>query len=285
MTAALAKCSPGVDWITVNADDDDQADELYRTARALQAEQVDAGNRLHDWRIRNYIGKSTRHCRYGVAKGRVRVELSGELADRYWLQLVGLATQVRRLDTKVDVEFARDVRDLARQAYDAPGVPLGPNLPAITKQLIVGTGGGQTCYVGHMGGGRLGRLYDKSAESRGEYPPNTWRWELQEKTPHSGTACGFLGRVDDVPRAIAAYVSAFYTRHGVVPWFTADSVDLPVIARRRRTDMSTYCAWLGVQVAPGVRRGLSSGHRDTITRGLGLNASSLIPPGEVDPLS
>jgi hypothetical protein len=271
---ARIDCTPGVDWITLKAVVGPEAKHLYQTVRALQDEQAGEGNRIRPWAVAGYIGHSVRHIRYGVKAGAVRVELSGDPADRYWRELVQLATDVRRIDVKVDVTFPRDVGDLADRAYHAPPVPLGQNLPAIEKSLWVGSTGGATCYVGRMGGDRFGRLYNKHAESRGEYPPHTWRYELQERTPFSGVTSGYLRDVDELPRAIAAYVSAFYTRHGIAPWFKADRINLPAISRTRRTDLSAYRAWLRSQVAPGVRRWLNRGHRDAI-----LDALDLTPEG------
>jgi hypothetical protein len=277
MPTAQVDCTPGIDWITLSSDEDGPSDQLYRTVRALQAEHEGEGNRRRDWGMRGYIGHAVRHCRYGVKGDSVLVELSGDLADRHWLELVELATGISRLDTKVDVTFPHDVIGLAEDAYHAPGVPLGPNLPAIQKTLYTGNAGGQTCYVGAMGGRRLGRLYDKHAESRGEYPPNTWRWELQERSPFSGLTGGALRRVDNVPRSIAAHVSAFYARHGITPWFKADRIALPTLARSRRTDLSTYCAWLRSQVAPGMRRWLDRGCGDALAVALGVVALEARP--------
>jgi len=285
MPTALVDCTPGVDWITLKAIVGPDARQLYGTVRALQEEQARDGNRIRPWGANGYTGHAVRHIRYGVKAGAVRVELSGDQADRYWLQLVQLATQVRRLDTKVDVTFPRDVGNLAQRAYDAPGVPVGPNLPAIGKTLLVGNHGGATVYVGRMGGERFGRVYDKSAESRGEYPDHSWRWEIQERNGYSDCTAGTLGRADDVPRAVAAYVSSFFTHHGVFPWFKSDRIALSAIHRKRRSDVSAYGDYLGRQVSPGVCRWIDRGYRDAITRGLKLTAGSLIPTAELEPLS
>jgi len=270
MDSTLPKCTPGVDWITLTTGADDDADEAYQRARALAVEQVANGDRLRPWGVRGYSGFGTRHLRCGHRDGDVLVELSGQLADRYWREFACLARSVSRFDTKTDVTFPRPVHGLAVDAYKAPGVPLGPNLPAISKTLYTGSAGGETCYVGAMGGRRLGRLYDKSAESRGEFPPNTWRYELQERKPFSSLTCNALRNADDVPHDIAAHLFSFYSRHGIKPWFKADSVDLPTLHRRTNTDLSVWLNWLRVQVAPGVRRWSERGHADAIVNALGL---------------
>lgn len=266
MSIAPVECTPGIDWITVRTDGNPKSQEAYERARSLQSAAQLAGDRLRDWGTHGYVGKSTRHCRWGVQGERVLVELSGHLAADHWRSFVPLSDTINRLDTKVDLRFPEPVADLAVQAYDAPGVPLAPNLPAIAKALYTGSAGGQTCYVGAMGGRRLGRLYDKSAESPRDTPPGVWRYELQERRPYSDVAGRSLHSRDNVSRSIAAYVHRFYARHGVEPWFTADGSDLPSVPRRRATDMSAWKRWVRSQVLPGVRRFLDGEDARTIER-------------------
>jgi hypothetical protein len=271
MSYAPPSVYPSIDWISLTTGPGDDAQKAWDTARALSIEQLAAGNETRPWSANGYVGWGTRHLRFGRKGDDCAVELSGELSDRYWQEFALLSASISRLDRAVTVQFDHDVRDLAVNGYDAPGVPVAPGRPPITKTLLRGTGGGQTLYVGAMGGRRLGRLYDKHAESRGEFPANTWRWELQDRSPHSGDVACDLGRADDVRRAIRAGVHRFFDRNGVQPWFHSDGVAVPGIRRRPRSDLSDRFAWWGSQVAPGVRRGLAGASRAAIADALGLN--------------
>ena len=266
MDISPAQCTPGIDWITCRADGNPGAQDAYALARQLQEVATLSGDRLRDWGTHGYTGKSTKHCRWGVKGEAVLVELSGHLAEDHWRQLYPHADAVNRLDTKVDLRFPTPVPGLAQAAYAAPPIPLGRNLPAIAKSLYTGSAGGETCYVGSMGGRRLGRLYDKSAESPRDTPPGVWRYELQERRPYSDVASSTLYGSGDVRSAIAAYVHGFFARHGVYPRFTAVSLDLPGVPRRSASDLSAWKHWAIEQVLPGVRRWLDREDAATVER-------------------
>jgi hypothetical protein len=263
---APTECTPGIDWLTVRTEANPQSQDAYARARQLQEAATATGDQLRDWGTHGYIGKATRHCRWGVKGEEVLVELSGPVAQDHWRSFVHLASTIPRLDTKVDVRFPHPVADLALEAYRAPGVRINDRLPPIAKALYTGTAGGQTCYVGAMGGRRLGRLYDKSAESPRDTPANVWRWELQERRPFSDVAGRALDRHDDVRGAVAAYVHRYFARHGIQTGFGAGHLALPDIPRRRQSDLSAWRDWAIEQVLPGVRRWLAREDARTVER-------------------
>src|ERR1051325_2372516 len=45
--------------------------------------------------------------------------------------------------------------------------------------------GAPTVELGSRSSPRYVRVYNKTAESRGEYPPNCWRWEIELKQAES----------------------------------------------------------------------------------------------------
>lgn len=271
MDTAPHQVYPSIDWFSLTTGPGPDAATAWDTCVALADEQNQAGNDTRPWSANGYVGWGTRNLRFGRRGDDCAVELSGELAERYWLNFALLAATCTRIDRAVTVTYGHTVTDLAVNGYDAPGVTLPGMRAPITKTLLRGTRGGQTLYVGAMGGRRLGRLYDKHAESRGEYPPNTWRYELQDRRPHSDLVSRDLGRARDVRSAIGAGVHRFFSRHGVQPWFLSDGAFVPGIRRRPRSDLSTRVNWWEQQVAPGVRRSLGCADRNTIATALGLN--------------
>lgn len=271
MTSSPSEVYASVDWLTLTTGADDDAQPAYELARSLAVEQESAGQQIRTWGAHGYKGFGTPHLRAGEKDGDVLVELSGELADRYWRMFLGYAKSISRIDTYVDVRHAHSVAGLAEQAYYAPGVRIIPHLPPIHKSLVVGSDGGSTCYVGKLGGRRLGRLYDKHVESRGDFPPGTWRYELQERSPISGVVARGINRTDDVPRSVAAHVHHFYSVHGIEPWFQSDSDLVPGQHGKSRSDVSAWLNWVRSQVAPGVRRWSRRGHADAIRAALALD--------------
>jgi len=275
MDTAPHEVYPSIDWFSLTTGPGPDAATAWDTCVALADEQRGAGNEIRPWGANGYAGWGTRNLRFGRKGEDCAVELSGPLAERYWLNFAPLAHNVTRIDEAVTVSYGHTVADLAVTGYLAAGVPLPGGRPPIAKQLVQATRGGQTLYVGAMGGRRLGRLYDKHAESRGEYPPNTWRYEVQSRRPHSDLASSDLRRAHDLPGAIGARVHHFFNRHGVQPWFLSDGTFVPGIRRRPRSDLQQWCNWGRTQVAPGVRRWLARTDRNTLADTLGLTEGYL----------
>jgi len=270
MDTARPSVYPGVDWITLTTLCPDCGAHVWSKGRELLELARQAGDKVRPWGAHGFKGLSAPHFRIGRLEDRTLLELSGDLADRYWQDFVGYAHNITRFDTKVDVTFDKEVKDLAIDAFKAPGKKIGKRFPPIQKHLWVNSAGGQTAYIGSPKSERMGRLYDKHLESGGEYPPNTWRWEVQERRDCSSRAARLLWGSDELHRVIKSYVSTFYTRHGVTPWFSADGLDLPAQPRKQPTGMPALLNWLSRGVAPGVRRGLDAGYRDAVYEALGL---------------
>lgn len=261
----------GIDWLTLTTGTGPSADEAYQRARALAVEVVAQGNKLTAWGTHGYKGFAVPHLRCGHRDGDVLIELSGALAERRWRDFLPYAHNVSRIDPQVTVTFPRRVRNLAQQAYDAPPVRLHPNLPAITKRMFVERDGGTTCYLGAPTSDRRARLYDKHAESAGEYPPFTWRYELQVRRAMGGDLARLIDGTHDVPGAIASVVRSFFCSHGVSPWFNADGPTVFAPSRVARTDLSRWLQWISRSVRPGVRRWSDRATRTAIIAALGLD--------------
>lgn len=270
MTNAHPEVYPSVDWITLTTGVDPDAETAYEKAKALAAERVTAGDDLQPWGAHGYRGWGTPHLRFGYKDGDTLVELSGALAEKYWREFYPLALNVPRIDSCVTVTFPNETRELAQLGWDAPRVRPGPGLRAIGKQIVRGTDGGQTLYVGSPKSRRYGRLYDKTTESRGEWPPNSWRWEVQERRDLGCTTAGRLYHADDVHRAIRSSVHGFYRYHGIHPWFDADGPSVFAPTRRASTTWDRRLSYYARCIAPGVRRGVNRGYGDAILRALGL---------------
>jgi DNA relaxase NicK len=275
MTSAPSTVYAAVDWLTLTTEPGDDAQAAYEIARELAGEALGEGDELRAWSSHGYKGFSAPHVRYGAKGDEALVELSGHVADRYWKQLLPYARNVSRLDTCVDVTHASPVSGLAEQAYHAPAVALRPGMPTVRKYLYAGTDGGSTCYVGAPSSDRRGRLYDKHVESGGEFPPGTWRYEVQERRHMGRATARALDGTDDVRGAIAAHVCSFFSKRGVVPWFQSDCRDLSSQPRRSSPDVLQFVNWLHLQVAPGIRRWSNRGHTAAILAALELDASGV----------
>lgn len=272
MVAAPPTVYCGVDWLSLTTGPEAEAQLAYQKARALAVEQVAEGDKLTPWSLQGWKGFAVPHLRCAEKAGDVRLELSGHLANRYWREFLPFAANVSRIDTCVDVTHDPPRFDLAQQAFDAPGKSIGRGHPPVEKRFWISTKGGQTCYVGSPRSERMGRLYDKHAESDGADPPGTWRYELQERDAMGNFTARSLDSVDDVCRTIAAYVYHYYSARGVQPWFRADGPSLPSKPRKPDTDLRRRLRWYAKTVRPGVRESIAAGKRTAVLEALGLDA-------------
>ena len=275
MDIAPPEVYASVDWFSLTTGQAPDAYETFRKAQALAVETLGKRNRIRPFATHGYRGFGTRHIRAGIRDRDCLIELSGQTADRYWRAFFPHAKNVTRIDPCVDVHFSHDVRDVAQAAYDAPAVAIVPGLTTISNRLVRGTEGGQTCYVGSPKSDRMGRLYDKHAESGGEFAPNTWRYEVQCRNDMGSLVARALHSPDDVRGAIAANVHDFYCKRGIQPWFQADSLSLPSQLRRTRTDLQRCEKWLHLSVAPVIRRWADRGQLGPILAALGLEGGQL----------
>lgn len=288
MTTAPPQVYPSVDWLTATCADPYDGDYAYGKARALAVEQETAGDTIRPWGANGFRGFSTPHLRCGVRDTEVLVELSGHLADIYWKDFYAVSSNVSRLDTCVTVTFPAETRDVAIDGFKAAPVSVRRGFPTIRKTIWEQRDGGQTLYLGSPKSSRMGRLYDKTAESGGDWAPNTWRWELQERRHMGSARARLLDGSDDVYRAITASVHGFFSYHGVNPWFQSDGPIVFAPARRPRSDLSRRLDYYRKSIAPGVRRGIDRGHGAVILAALGLAADELRPllldvAGQLDP--
>lgn len=275
MSSTPPQVYPSVDWLTMTVGPEGNPDEAYDKARALVAEQVTRGDDLKPWTANGFRGWRSPHIRTGRRNAEVVVELSGELADRHWRNFYAAATNVSRLDTCVTVTFPNETRNVARDGRDAPRTRPRPGFPSIRKVLWEQVDGGQTLYLGSPKSDRFARLYDKTAESGGEWPENSWRWELQERRHLGSARARLLNSADDVHRAIRAGVHGFFSYHGIFPWFHADGPAVFAPARRSRSDMSRRLDYYARCIAPGVRSGIDRGFGPAILAALGLDRAEL----------
>jgi DNA relaxase NicK len=183
-----------IDWFTATYDDKLRAQFASAKARQLLARAEDQGEKPAYTNRLGFIGDRVDGFFAGWRADTLMVISSGAKAHELAPFFLNLATKVTRLDiavTLLDSEVHRDWSKIAynqvREAYKQYEGPL-------TTHRIEGTPDGRTLYVGARSSDRFIRIYDKTAESKGEYPPRSWRWEVEYKHPRAGICSARLAR-------------------------------------------------------------------------------------------
>jgi hypothetical protein len=137
-------------------------------------------------------------------------------------------------------------------ARDEPGREKKPAKPSLYD-----TPKGVSIYVGSRAHYRFLRVYDKYRQSQGDYPENSWRWEIELKQPVSQTVYSQLRNITvrDRPRVIVDYIAHFCDERGIYHPFTGveDSV-LDDTQERSKSTVEKKLLWLESQVQPSVRQ-------------------------------
>lgn len=132
------------------------------------------------------------------------------------------------------------------------------------------THGGQTCYLGHRGDQLFARLYNKHAQAPEDYPPGSWRWEVEIK----GDTAEQLWKdwQKDWPKAdrVSGLVSDYFRRLGAMPAWSSGYSATDWRAPRPRRDSERSMQWFRSQVAGAVSRARGWYSDEEISRALGL---------------
>ena len=246
--------SSGLDWVTATASKEHHQLFMVTLGTKWLRDQEAAGYEVTPMAWQGYTGMRVEGVTVGTRADGVLVRLSGPTAHQHGDQLIRLADHVSRIDYEVttrDTAAALDWADaIASKLREDPRIASGrTSLTHVTDNA-----GGHTLYLGRRISDRFFRVYNKTAESKGEWPPGAWRFEVEYKGRRAEThAARIAGQEWQAHKAADAVKSAFRD-YGVVlpfPYIGADHRDF---APRRQTDDEKRLKYLGTVVRPMVRK-------------------------------
>lgn len=260
----------GVDWITATATDQRVMDRLWATMHGMQQGLAERGHIRSAWRWRGYEGSSCGGTTVGVRADSVFAQATGATASWAWLPMVGQPVNVTRLDVQVtvqDVPPQVDLADIEWQRMEAHSGKLGRQR---TRARYLTRPCGSTLYIGSPKSEVRIRLYDKAAESKGEYPVGTWRYEVQARDGVAGAVAAGLAASNGDPLACVATVYEHCRTRGLQPRFQPASGGVLGVVPRTRTDAERTLRWLREQVRPAVERLVRDGYATDVSEAVGL---------------
>jgi len=133
-----------------------------------------------------FVGERVDGFFYGLRGDSLMVIGSGATADIQAPFFLGLAEKCTRLDLAATLHDGDTGRDWTVIAYNQCKRDGRISSGQMKTHRIEGSPDGRTLYIGSRSSDRFVRIYDKTAESKGAYPPRTWRWEVEYKYPRAG---------------------------------------------------------------------------------------------------
>jgi hypothetical protein len=259
----------GIDWMSTTLGVERDGYHEWRRDAFAQLEVIARdGGMIKTRRLLGYEGLSSGNCFVGDNGRETYAQFTGERAHYAFDAIYHEQAKVSRLDlqvtVKTDVMNKNEGKRCYRAAIDAnEGIPDGRRRKV---WIIVGSDGGDTCYIGSASSEQRARIYNKEVQSEDIQFTRCWRYEVVLRNElSSGAARHIASTARNREKCILDFVVSWLARRGVViaglgaDWGTA----LP-IERTRPTDIEAKLRWLKTQVAPTIKYLCEAGYRDTI---------------------
>lgn len=227
MDAEVTISERRVDWVTVTARAGDRADRLEELGLTLLDSARSFGDNCEPMGFQGYSGQHAGSLFCGRRGDGVCLRVGGERASEYYVDILAEADHCSRVDLAVtaydataSIAPADDIWRISES--DDPTSPILPTVSRTQRRW-----GGYTTYIGSRTSAVMARVYDKHAESKGEYANGSWRWELELKGHASEQEAAHLMADPERESRAGAVIAAQFRRWGLlVPWNPGDNPEL-----------------------------------------------------------
>lgn len=288
MQAVTQPYAVGVDFLTATLKQE-EGYYFYEVVKSIKKLDMFQECEERHWRFYGYSGfllsaGRDGHLAYGDHNynGYI-IQLSGVFSLKYWLQFVNVATNVSRIDIKVDCRLDKANEELALEYYN---YILEHNHRGRKYSIVMTKQGGQTLYVGARASDQFGRLYDKSAEERSDVLGKIWRYEVEFKKQKAKAIADELAKraniqpIEMFSQDIVATVYDWFDERVVPPVFRRNGQAILGVKAEIDAKMGKML-WLRKQVSPSVRSLLNRGCGQDVIEALGLDAFYDFVPRQV----
>lgn len=266
-----------VDWITATARIGEKASGLLDFGATLLTSERERGNHGRPTNFEGYHGTTTKHCFVGYRLDGACIRLGGAVCGDNWRKVAEHATNVSRLDVAVTVTSEPTTDHLALDYYNASARTTRDVGRPAERTLIQSRLGGQTFYCGKRSSERFGRVYDKYAESKGLYPPGSWRFEIEYKGAAAKAVSDRLMQAPNERDAIQAILHNRFNEWDItVPWDVLH-YSFNDRAPREQTDNDTRFKWLQESVRPSIEKLSAAYTAEQLRQALGLQHVRHVP--------
>lgn len=243
-----------VDWITATSRTTGSGNELVLLGSDISAIAQREGGAPRDAGFQGYFGRICGSSYYGWRADGTIVRLGGELAKRFWRDVVGAADNVSRFDCAITYSNETAGRNVAREQWENIPNKRGTNGHPVEYTLILTKLGGQTLYVGSRASDKFGRLYDKGYESKHTYPVGSWRYEVEYKGAVARSVAHSLLKSQSEEQAIWALVYARFHQWEIFCPGEAPALDWRDKSVYKQTTNESRFKWLQDNVSKTIER-------------------------------
>lgn len=259
-----------IDWLTCTVKAGQQLGVLNSRATAIMSIREREGFKKRPWNYLGYTGETIDGCTWGTRKSDGLLRLSGDMAARYAPTAIVFADNISRLDVQVTLVDQNLRMNWARWVDNQIGLWPRVQSGELETRLIEKRPVGTTSYIGSRSSDRMLRCYDKHAESEGEYPLGSWRWEVEYKHLRAMGVARNLQLNSFKPQHCLDTVCKAYQSYNI----TMPTLCMPTGWRdagvKHTSDDERRLQWLKTSVAPMIERLRESHTLETVAGALGL---------------
>jgi hypothetical protein len=263
----------GIDWVSCTLDNREVDYHVWRGDVIYALEQVaKQGYEVQKRRLLGYEGLSAGNCFVGENDRGTYCQFTGEKADWAYDYTIHPKTHYSRIDVQTTVKYREYQANIGKAAY-RDSIRGNELLPAGRKRkiwIIVGSDGGDTCYIGSASSEQRCRIYNKERQSEDISYTRAWRYEVVFK---NDLACSFArnlsGRADSQSQYCLETCHNWLLARGVrlQGVLLQSTIALP-LQRSLPTDVERKLEWLETQVKPTIKYLCELGFRDTLLASL-----------------
>lgn len=265
----IEEVTAGIDWLSMSMENEADGYTEWRAECTKAVERVAReGYTLVQRSLLGYDGICAGNCFIGENDYGSYCQITGEKANWAFPLLYRSNSHVSRIDVQLTAKLEVMDVNIGKRAY-RDSIRANDAMPAGRKRkvwIIVGSDGGDTCYIGSASSQQRGRIYNKEVQSEDTHYTRCWRYEVVFR---NGLATGFAGNL-----SVSPISQEEYALETVVKWFSQRGVEmghfggmgrvvLPLL-RTLPTDVERKLKWLGSQVKPTIRYLIDLGFRDTL---------------------
>jgi DNA relaxase NicK len=269
--------SAGVDWVTATSKPGSpHEDGLVAVSLDAISDNVREGHSERLVRRLGYDGVQAGSVFIGQRDDGLMVQAGGAASHRLAMKLKEVVPDVKitRLDFEVTVQGAEAEPHRARAAYktlEAASFRTAEERQ-VSCQLIHRPRHGDTLYIGSRTAARFSRIYDKTAEQRGQVAPNLWRYEVEQKRKTARDAWAAWCEADSPTRLALNVVVATFQAQGLDMDFVEHSEPQRLPSSYEPTDDERRMAWLKTHVSRTAQRMADVHGSEAVAKALGLKS-------------
>ena len=272
----IEKLTAGIDWVSCTLGRTELDYQIWKGDALYALQKVcEEGYTLHPRKLLGYEGYAAGNCFVGDNDTTCYAQFSGEKADWAYDYLIHPKAHYSRIDVqltvKTDVMNNKEGKRCYRAAMDN-----NKSLPEGRRRkiwIIIGSDGGDTCYLGAPSSDQRARIYNKEVQSEELQYTRCWRYEVVFRNGLA-TELARTGLNSTVERTK-------FCMEVVVSWLAKRGVNIPHLVRRtalvlpiertKPTEVEASIKWLREQVRPTIRRLTELGYRDAAVEAIGID--------------